>query len=163
MPRTEEAEHWFNAVYAAVQQIPYGKVTSYSHIACLLDHPKRARQVGICLKHLPSLPRSSQPARESPGSRNGNSIEQENNDQPQEEGEESTRQQPIPHFHTANVPWQRVINSRGMISKRNPGGAESQAIALRAEGVNVTTDAMGEMHVDFGVYGWFPLDLPEDI
>ena len=37
MPRTEEAEHWFNAVYAAIQQIPYGKVTSYSHIACLLD------------------------------------------------------------------------------------------------------------------------------
>lgn len=37
MPRSEEAEHWFNAVYAAVQQIPRGKVTCYSHIAFLLD------------------------------------------------------------------------------------------------------------------------------
>lgn len=36
MPRTDEAEHWFNAVYAAVQEIPAGKVTSYGHIALLL-------------------------------------------------------------------------------------------------------------------------------
>jgi alkylated DNA nucleotide flippase Atl1 len=36
MPRTEEAEHWFNAVYAAVREIPAGKVTSYAHIALLL-------------------------------------------------------------------------------------------------------------------------------
>ena len=36
MPRSEEAEHWFNAVYAAVQQIPRGKITCYSHIAFLL-------------------------------------------------------------------------------------------------------------------------------
>jgi hypothetical protein len=37
MPRSEEAEHWFNAVYAAIQHIPPGKVTCYSHIAYLLD------------------------------------------------------------------------------------------------------------------------------
>lgn len=36
MARTDEAEWWFNAVYAAVQEIPYGKVTSYGHIALLL-------------------------------------------------------------------------------------------------------------------------------
>ncbi|WEW59173.1 Alkyltransferase-like protein 1 [Emydomyces testavorans] len=36
MARTDEAEWWFNAVYAAVQQIPHGKVTSYGHIARLL-------------------------------------------------------------------------------------------------------------------------------
>lgn len=36
MPRTDEAEHWFNAVYAAVREIPRGKVTSYGHIALLL-------------------------------------------------------------------------------------------------------------------------------
>lgn len=36
MPRTEEAEFWFAAVYDAVQQIPRGKVTSYGHIARLL-------------------------------------------------------------------------------------------------------------------------------
>lgn len=36
MPRSDEAEWWFNAVYAAVQEIPPGKVTSYGHIATLL-------------------------------------------------------------------------------------------------------------------------------
>lgn len=36
MPRTDEAEWWFNAVYEAVQEIPRGKVTSYGHIARLL-------------------------------------------------------------------------------------------------------------------------------
>lgn len=36
MPRTDEAEFWFNAVYEAVQEIPAGKVTSYGHIALLL-------------------------------------------------------------------------------------------------------------------------------
>ena len=38
MPRTDEAEHWFNAVYSAVQEIPPGKVTSYGHIALLLGY-----------------------------------------------------------------------------------------------------------------------------
>ncbi|KAJ5110470.1 hypothetical protein N7532_001005 [Penicillium argentinense] len=36
MPRSQEAEAWANAVYAAVQEIPLGKVTSYGHIALLL-------------------------------------------------------------------------------------------------------------------------------
>ena len=36
MARSDEAEWWFNAVYEAVQEIPYGKVTSYGHIARLL-------------------------------------------------------------------------------------------------------------------------------
>jgi alkylated DNA nucleotide flippase Atl1 len=38
MPRTDEAEWWFNAVYEAVQEIPAGKVTTYGHIARLLGH-----------------------------------------------------------------------------------------------------------------------------
>lgn len=29
---------WFSAVYQAVQEIPYGKVTSYGHIARLLGY-----------------------------------------------------------------------------------------------------------------------------
>lgn len=36
MPRTDEAEWWFNAVYETIQQIPPGRVTSYGHIAILL-------------------------------------------------------------------------------------------------------------------------------
>lgn len=36
MPRTDEASAFFFAVYSAVQEIPYGKVTSYGHIAKLI-------------------------------------------------------------------------------------------------------------------------------
>ncbi len=36
MPRTDEAEAFFYAVYSAIQEIPYGKVTSYGHIARLI-------------------------------------------------------------------------------------------------------------------------------
>ncbi|KAL4914414.1 6-O-methylguanine DNA methyltransferase [Aspergillus aurantiobrunneus] len=126
MPRTDEAEHWFNAVYAAVCEIPHGMVTSYGHIALLLGEPKRPRQVGICLKHLPSP----------------------------ESGE---------YFHSGNVPWQRVVNSKGMISHRGPGRAEHQAEVLRGEGVEVVGDAMGEFYVDFGRWGWFPVELPSEV
>jgi methylated-DNA-protein-cysteine methyltransferase-like protein len=38
MPRSDEAEMWFSAVYKAIQEIPYGKVTSYGHIAMLLGY-----------------------------------------------------------------------------------------------------------------------------
>lgn len=43
-----------------------------------------------------------------------------------------------------------------------PGSAERQADILREEGVQVTTDSMGEMYVDFGRYGWFPERLPSE-
>ncbi|KIW67010.1 hypothetical protein PV04_06288 [Phialophora macrospora] len=134
MPRekSEEAQWWYEAVYSAIQQIPYGKVTSYGHIALLLDFPKRARQVGVCLKHLPTF----DPAN------------------PDEYV-----------FHDQNVPWQRVVNSKGGISPRGDDGAAAtrQAERLRAEGVEVN-EARGieEMTVDFGTYGWFPDRLPDD-
>ena len=38
MPRTDEAQAWYFAVYRAVQQIPHGRVTSYGHIATLLGY-----------------------------------------------------------------------------------------------------------------------------
>ena len=38
MARSDEAEWWFNAVYTAVQEIPYGRVTSYGHVATLLGN-----------------------------------------------------------------------------------------------------------------------------
>ncbi|KAM5434665.1 Alkyltransferase-like protein 1 [Microsporum ferrugineum] len=137
MARTDEAEWWFNAVYEAIQQIPYGKVTSYGHIARLLGCPQRSRQVGICLKHLPSSP-----------------DEFYNND---------------------NVPWQRVINSKGMISHRplkvnntwfhvtrGPGSAARQAAALEQEGVSVRSDGMNEFYIDMAQFGWFPDRLPNE-
>lgn len=36
MARSDEAAAFSYAVYSAVQEIPYGKVTSYGHIAKLL-------------------------------------------------------------------------------------------------------------------------------
>lgn len=105
MPRSDEAEWWFNAVYDAVQQIPPATVTSYGHIASLLGQrellsssprvttrallsseyvlcitAQRARQVGVCLKHLPT--------------------------------------DPAQFYNNHNVPWQRVVNAKGMISHR---------------------------------------------
>ncbi|KAG0638939.1 6-O-methylguanine DNA methyltransferase [Tuber brumale] len=53
MPRSDEATAFFVAVYAAVQEIPYGKVTSYGHIAHLIG---KREQVGQALKHLPTDP-----------------------------------------------------------------------------------------------------------
>ncbi|RAL12881.1 MGMT family protein [Aspergillus homomorphus CBS 101889] len=141
MPRSDEAEWWINAVYEAVQEIPAGRVTSYGHIALLLGYPKRPRQVGVSLKHLPSDPR-----------RQDADVESE------AEAEASS----TPFFHSGNVPWQRVINSKGMISHRGPGSAERQAEALRAEGVEVEVDAMGEFYVDTGRFGWFPEVLPSE-
>lgn len=114
MPRSDEAQAFFHAVYSAVQEIPPGKVTSYGHIARLVGerelppppHPvvfavqltrrlaQRPRQVGVCLKHLPNL-------------------ENWNRAHPDGDGGE----QP-PRFHHGNVPWQRVVNAKGGISPR---------------------------------------------
>ncbi|KAB8290850.1 hypothetical protein EYC80_008487 [Monilinia laxa] len=56
-----------HAVYRATQEIPPGKVTTYGHIARLIGTPQRPRQVGTCLKHLPSPPPSpSQPTTTTP-------------------------------------------------------------------------------------------------
>ncbi|CCF36617.1 6-O-methylguanine DNA methyltransferase, partial [Colletotrichum higginsianum] len=113
MPRTDEAEAFFHAVYTAVQEIPAGKVTTYGHIARLIGtresgplhslpptpllhrvrlahviSAERPRQVGICLKHLPTDPAS--------------------------------------RFNNETVPWQRVINAKGTISPRSqPSGASA--------------------------------------
>ena len=127
--QSDEAAWWFQAVYTAIQQIPSGHVTSYGHIAKLLDYPRRARQVGVCLKHLPKYDAS----------------------RPDEYG-----------FHSQNVPWWRVINSKGGISARGDEGlaADRQATRLRAEGVEVSEGrGIEEQHVDFGRFGWFPSRL----
>ncbi len=48
----------------------------------------------------------------------------------------------------ASVPWQRVINSQGMISPRR--GAELQRQLLEAEGI--VFDA--RQRIDLAIYGW---------
>ncbi|KAJ9662578.1 Alkyltransferase-like protein 1 [Coniosporium apollinis] len=65
-------------------------------------------------------------------------------------------------WHDGNVPWQRVINAKGGISPRGPGGASRQAAALRQEGVTVDEGNLGEFSVDFQTYGWFPDVLPSE-
>jgi methylated-DNA-protein-cysteine methyltransferase-like protein len=40
MARSDEAQAFFHAVYSAAQQIPYGKVTTYAHIAYLVGTRK---------------------------------------------------------------------------------------------------------------------------
>jgi len=87
---------WYEAVYEAVQEIPRGRVTSYGHIAKLLGKPECPRQVGVCLKHLPSP--------------------------------SSDASKPSARWHSGNVPWQRVINSKGCISPRyEPPSVPSKA------------------------------------
>ncbi|CAK7212067.1 Alkyltransferase-like protein 1 [Sporothrix eucalyptigena] len=135
MPRSDEAESFFFAAYSAIQEVPYGKVTSYGHIANLIGTPQRPRQVGVCLKHLP------------------------------EEG--NVPEGMLSRFHTGTVPWQRIISAKGVISPRGlaaggAGGRNRQAVALRAEGVEVMVDALGELSVDLDRYGWFPRQLPSE-
>lgn len=130
--QSDEAAWWFQAVYSAIQQVPYGQVTSYGHIAKLLGYPKRARQVGVCLKHLPTFV-----------------------------PEDPERY----FFHDQNVPWQRVINSKGGISARGDTGlaANRQVQRLRQEGVDVIEGrGIDESRVDFSRFGWFPNRLPND-
>ncbi|PSR80603.1 DNA binding methylated-DNA--cysteine S-methyltransferase [Coniella lustricola] len=70
---------------------------------------------------------------------------------------------PQSRFNNTTVPWQRVINSKGIISPRSqPTGTLNQAAALEAEGVTVTTGALGELMVDLADYGWFPSILPSE-
>ncbi|KOS22901.1 Alkyltransferase-like protein 1 [Escovopsis weberi] len=119
MPRSDEAQAFFHAVYQAVQQVPTGRVTTYGHIAALIG-------TRICLKHLPTDPSAP--------------------------------------YNNTNIPWQRIINSKGGISPRSqPSASQNQAEALRAEGVEVTQGALGEYFVSLDVYGWFPQALPQDL
>lgn len=56
-----------------------------------------------------------------------------------------------------------VIRAFADLARANhPGGAQNQAEALRAEGIQVTANEMGEMRVDLARYGWFPSELPSE-
>lgn len=64
------------------------------------------------------------------------------------------------------VPWQRVIGASGSISSRGPGtnGAQRQAQALQAEGVDVQLRRGGQYTISLAEYGWFPehIELDEE-
>lgn len=62
------------------------------------------------------------------------------------------------------VPFLDIVNmcTSWLIELSGPGSAERQAEALRLEGVEVRSESMGEFHVDFSRYGWFPKQLPSE-
>ncbi|KAH3677451.1 hypothetical protein OGATHE_000925 [Ogataea polymorpha] len=58
-----------------------------------------------------------------------------------------------PEFQS--LPWWRVVNSQGMISKRERADAvREQASLLRGEGV-IVSERGGEYFVDLNKFGWF--------
>lgn len=94
-------------VYDMVQQVPYGKVTTYSTIATLIASPRAARAVGQAL-------------------RAGN-------------------------WAADDVPWHRVINSRGRISAKGDLHRPTlQRRLLEAEGIAFFSDK-----VDLKQWGWW--------
>ena len=61
----------------------------------------------------------------------------------------------IAHFGDPDLPWQRVVNKRGGLATGYPGGRQSHAEALRAEGVNVND----KFEVDVTTLLWWPPDF----
>jgi methylated-DNA-protein-cysteine methyltransferase related protein len=65
------------------------------------------------------------------------------------------------------VPWQRVVNHKGVISPRDePGAADRQRVRLIVEGVPVEDVGMdanfeggGGGRVDLAMFGWFPASV----
>ncbi|CAR65920.1 DEHA2G06204p [Debaryomyces hansenii CBS767] len=110
MKITDESKVFYHSVYALIGKIPYGKVTSYGHIAYLLNRPQNSRLVGSSLKHLKFI---------------AESLNREAN--------------PEDIIEPESVPWWRVISSAGKISPRGNSDNESrQARFLREEGVEVS-------------------------
>ena len=95
-------------IYAAVTQIPKGRVSSYGRISKLAGGGS-ARLVGYAMSALPEA---------------------------------------------SDVPWQRVVNSKGEISPRSSGDSHQlQRWLLEDEGVEFGPDGT----IDMGRFGW-----PED-
>lgn len=155
MTRSDEAQAFFHAVYSAVQEIPAGHVTSYGHIAKLIGTREYPRTYFIpyispCIFSLPLRALTSPP-----------NLAQ----RPRQVGVclKHLPADPASRFNNVTVPWQRVISAKGIISPRShPTGATSQATKLRQEGVTVTQEAMGQLLVSFGNFGWFPGVLPSE-
>ncbi len=52
-----------------------------------------------------------------------------------------------------NLPWHRVISSKGMVSIKDMNGRTEQIARLRAEGITVDEDG----RIDLDVFGWRPV------
>ncbi|CAK9437596.1 uncharacterized protein LODBEIA_P19740 [Lodderomyces beijingensis] len=126
---TDESRAFHYGVYTIVSQIPEGKVTTYGHIAYLLDKPANSRQVGTSLKHYHAIFRDLNQGYA-----------------PQDEE----------FLNVDTLPWWRVISSSGKISPREDShGQYRQADFLRREGVDVSPAHL----IDTGEFGWFPEEV----
>jgi methylated-DNA-protein-cysteine methyltransferase-like protein len=74
--------------------------------------------------------------------------------------------QALKYLQDDTVPWQRVVNHKGIISPRDePGAADRQRVQLLAEGVPVEDGGMdasfegGAGRVDLALFGWFPASV----
>ncbi|QPG77027.1 hypothetical protein FOA43_004424 [Brettanomyces nanus] len=145
MPKipTDEQLTFHYAVYSKILQIPKGHVTSYGQISRLIHCPRNARQVGMSLKHMDYYVEFLRDT-------NGDQI-----------------------FDLSLIPWWRVINSQGTISKRDTDQAVLRQVQrLTDEDVEVEKfdwtsrsrppSSWTPYHVDFQRYGWFPEVEDED-
>ena len=132
MPQTDEAAWWFDAVYRAIQEIPPGRCTTYGHIALLLGYPKRPRQVGVCLKHLPDF---------DPATPDAHYFHSDN----------------VPWQRVVNA--KGGISPRadgGLASQRQVQRLRREGVTVQ-DGQGLEQD-----WVDLREYGWFPKHLPSE-
>ena len=106
---------WFSAVYKAIQEIPYGKVTSYGHIAALLGYRKYDGTFAHCLMLMSTAER--------PRYSNSTWMLIITLTRCRQVGVclkhlPDASDQPDARYNGDTVPWQRVINSKGAISPR---------------------------------------------
>lgn len=140
MPKipSDEQLAFHYAVYLKVCEISKGHVTSYGQIAKLIYCPQRPRQVGMSLKHMSYYT-------------------------------QFLRNPTTDHelIQISSIPWWRVINSAGGISKRSTNREElEQVTKLRDEGIEVEKiewtrrsnppSSWTPYHIDLDRYGWFP-------
>lgn len=107
MARSEEAVAFSYAVYNTVRQIPHGKVTSYGHIAALVG-----------TRTNPLIPTLSSPNLNVYSVLTNAIIRKAQ--RPRQVGIclKHLSQDPESRYNHDNVPWQRVINAKGIISPR---------------------------------------------
>src|SRR5436305_1925632 len=119
---TDEAEAFYNSVYSVVRLIPKGQVTTYGNLNPSLlqpiPHPSRSCLICFLAGHIAKLinhPRNSRQVG-----------------------------QALKYLQDDSVPWQRVVNHKGVISPRDvPGAVCRQRIRLIQEGVAVEDEVAG--------------------
>lgn len=159
MARSDEAENFFAAVYQAVQEIPHGKVTSYGHIARLIGRRMFCQiyiyiywrliilsswsSLVFWLTYLPPPPPTAECPRYEYTQHTitiqiQTSLRPSINNNIDESRQVGICLKHLPddtsrRFNSGTVPWQRVINSKGIISPRWVG-VELSWVAFVTEG-----------------------------